>query len=75
MILSQDQTETIAKHKAAASAWREAAAYPYQTEYMRQLCLRAAAEQDRRANGEPGKCLCCGKTTEQHNQRMFAWMQ
>lgn len=75
MILSQAKDESIAKHKAAASAWRSAAEDTNQTEYMRQLCLRAAAEQDRQANGEPGKCLCCGKTSEQHNQRMFAWIK
>lgn len=62
-------------HEAAAAAWRAAAAGPYQTEEMRQLCLRAALDQDRQAAGEPGRCLCCGKTVERHQQRMFPWVK
>jgi hypothetical protein len=64
-----------ANHEAAAAAWRAAAADPFITDYMRQLCLAAARDQDRQAAGEPGRCLCCGKTPEQHQQRLFPWIR
>ena len=68
-------TRLMSTHEAAAAAWREAASDPYQTEEMRQLCLKAALDQDRQSAGEPSRCLCCGKTQEQHHQRMFPWVK